>query len=717
MKRFSQTLKVMLALFVAVFSNGVLPTTAAYAAEAQNSPGNNGTLKVHEIGTPSGTESNDPKVCSFNFEGFGFDNGQTGYIILDKQQSSTTYGPYNVGPASNTGYFVSQDFNVQSGVTIPNGSYMAIMYGKDTPYGSPTEKAKSKVFKVECASVVQVPATPAVNDPCGVGNATWIKPSDTAQIDWTLKANGDLVAETEHGYIFSDQTTIHNYGKAVDSNVACIVTIPVPATPSVNDPCGLNNAAWIVPVDTAQIDWVLQANGDLVANTKAGYEFATGNKTSHNYGKAVDSGKLCIISIPAKPAVNDPCGPRNAMWVIPEDTDSVHWSVVNGHLIATAQADYLFSNYQKTHDYGTAVDSNVACIISIPVPKTPEVKDPCGLHNAQWIVPKDTMQVDWSINQKGELVATAKTGYIFENDEHSHNYGKPVDSGKLCPVKPEAPKFIDYCGERTDYVVIPWVKGAVYKIDGKVAYAGYHKVSGSVTVTVYADGKDYVLVGEEQGPWTHEFVDTECVTISKTSQPVTDTNGDGGIGVGDTVTWNITVTNNSDNDLDNFRIELTDSTATIVDNDYVKDGVIQYLKHGTSVSVTATSVLNVDDVKACKATNLVTFQGWYTRNHHHEIDKYGHEDTNMSFKYNDSMDNDNEDEYDLSGSAAAQAVFTCPTPGHGNGGGTTTTSELPAELPSTGPSDTNPLVILAGSAIAYAITYVIQRRRELMASN
>ena len=44
--------------------------------------GNNGTLKVHEIGTPTAFEDNDPKVCSFNFEGFGFDASQGGYIVL-----------------------------------------------------------------------------------------------------------------------------------------------------------------------------------------------------------------------------------------------------------------------------------------------------------------------------------------------------------------------------------------------------------------------------------------------------------------------------------------------------------------------------------------------------------------------------------------------------------------------------------------------------------
>jgi len=54
-------------------------------AVAANVPGNNGTLKIHEQGTPSGTENNDPKVCVFNVESFGLDAGQTGFLSFSVQ--------------------------------------------------------------------------------------------------------------------------------------------------------------------------------------------------------------------------------------------------------------------------------------------------------------------------------------------------------------------------------------------------------------------------------------------------------------------------------------------------------------------------------------------------------------------------------------------------------------------------------------------------------
>ncbi len=119
----------------------VLSTTSAFAGNA-----NNGTLKIHEWGTPSGTPNNDPKVaCDFNVEGFGLDAGQTGYLFFSVQggdaPQGTDAGPYLFGPADAAGYYASAYFSLNS------GHYMATLYGK----ADLTDvKAKSKVFKVTC---------------------------------------------------------------------------------------------------------------------------------------------------------------------------------------------------------------------------------------------------------------------------------------------------------------------------------------------------------------------------------------------------------------------------------------------------------------------------------------------------------------------------------------------------------------------------------------
>lgn len=125
------------------------------SADQQTPPnGNKGTLKIHEQGTPSGTESNDPKVCTFNLEGYQFAPGQTGYVMFDVQggdgPTGTSAGPYNVGPANGDGYFETQYFNLSP------GHYKATLYGKQLPSGQlDDEKAKSKVFKVACDTPVK----------------------------------------------------------------------------------------------------------------------------------------------------------------------------------------------------------------------------------------------------------------------------------------------------------------------------------------------------------------------------------------------------------------------------------------------------------------------------------------------------------------------------------------------------------------------------------
>lgn len=160
---------------------------------------NNGTLKVHEIGTPSGTESNDPKVCAFNFEGFSFDSNQSGYINIDGQgQTTTNYdGQYPFGPTDVNGYAISQDFNNGAGtVLIANGQYKATLYGKDAAGNVDLTdvKAKSKVFKVDCGVSAVVPTldTQVSSGAVNVGDSV----TDTATFTPT-QANGDVTGTVD----------------------------------------------------------------------------------------------------------------------------------------------------------------------------------------------------------------------------------------------------------------------------------------------------------------------------------------------------------------------------------------------------------------------------------------------------------------------------------------------------------------------------------------
>lgn len=191
-----------LAVLFLLFSANLVPLAKAFAGSA---PGNNGTLKVHEIGTPTHTTDNDPKVCAFNFEGFGFDVEQSGYIMITVQGNDAPHGqdagPFAFGPtvADNdyTSYAISQDFNNGNGTTtILNGHYTATLYGKDASNNIDLTdvKAKSKDFKVDCGvTPVEPTLTTRVSMPViTLGDSVY----DTATLTGT-QTNGDVTGTVD----------------------------------------------------------------------------------------------------------------------------------------------------------------------------------------------------------------------------------------------------------------------------------------------------------------------------------------------------------------------------------------------------------------------------------------------------------------------------------------------------------------------------------------
>ena len=167
LRKLSQSFRIGTAFLLAVLSTGILQTMPVYAT-------NNGTLKVHEVGTASGTESNDPKVCAFNFEGFGFDAGQEGYVVVEPQggdSDTTDSAILSFGPASAAGgYYMTTDLN-NGGDTLDQGHYKATLYGKDVHgVNLQDEKAKSKNFKVTCSA--EAPTATATVKSCTPNSGT-----------------------------------------------------------------------------------------------------------------------------------------------------------------------------------------------------------------------------------------------------------------------------------------------------------------------------------------------------------------------------------------------------------------------------------------------------------------------------------------------------------------------------------------------------------------
>lgn len=188
------------AIFAIVISSGLMSADALAKV-----PGNNGTIKVHEQGTPSGTENNDPKVCTFNIEAFGLDAGQQGFISFAVQggdkPTGTGAGPYAFGPTDATGYVASQYFH------LSDGHYKVTLYGKDTKGNvdyNDQLKAKSKVFKVSCD---QTPVTPAQTQPEKSCDQTPEKPATPEKPTNPVVAPASTAAPTQRPVVATSAAT------------------------------------------------------------------------------------------------------------------------------------------------------------------------------------------------------------------------------------------------------------------------------------------------------------------------------------------------------------------------------------------------------------------------------------------------------------------------------------------------------------------------------
>lgn len=252
---------------------------------------------------------------------------------------------------------------------------------------------------------------PESMDPCGLDNAYWVVPEDTDQIEWKLNNKDELVAKTLDGYVFVGGDTKINFGPAVDSGEECDKEIDVPAMPIPNDPCGLNNASWVLPEDGNNVTWAI-VGGELIATADDGYVFVGGSKTK-NFGMAQDSGELCEVPVPT-PQVTDECNVDgdNAMWIVPEDTTEVRWKLrANGKLVAIANEDYVFANGKTRINFGLPQDSGVMCV----TPEEPTKMDVCGVENDTFTIPEsDSVQyvVNGNYLPAGTYPANGQKVYI-----------------------------------------------------------------------------------------------------------------------------------------------------------------------------------------------------------------------------------------------------------------------------------------------------------------
>ena len=155
------------------------------------------------------------------------------------------------------------------------------------------------------------------------------------------------------------------------------------------------------------------------------------------FSKEYDFDFADCITIPQQPQQTDECGPDNAAWIVPADTNEVHWSInADGHLIATAIGGH-FANGATTIDYGVAEDSNEPCPPTSATPVKPQITDctfilPITLGITYTKVYLDANGNIVNPNQPGVIVAhegvlaTANPGYVLTP---GNDGGKWLDNG------------------------------------------------------------------------------------------------------------------------------------------------------------------------------------------------------------------------------------------------------------------------------------------------
>ncbi len=102
----------------------------------------------------------------------------------------------------------------------------------DFHLGPEGSNRSSTTFSWSEIVTILVPDTPVeVEDPCGVGNAVWVKPEDTYTLRWEVTDQGRLVVYPQEGYVFEGGQVSHDFGVPVDSGQLCwIQPVAIPMT-------------------------------------------------------------------------------------------------------------------------------------------------------------------------------------------------------------------------------------------------------------------------------------------------------------------------------------------------------------------------------------------------------------------------------------------------------------------------------------------------------
>lgn len=501
LRRISSTLKIGLALFVAVFSNGLLPHATAYAAP----PTDNKVFVCKYVGTPGVDErlqtgTNPISVSTSSIQNNQWDGTVPGWFSDAHDRSYVlSYDNTEPGPAG--------DPNVSS-CPAPEGPKPAnptILWTiNECEVGDINQRISPSVFNTDDATDAAVVYTLEFRDATtDAAVHTDTSPSIPDGGSWPNTYINIFPAPGSY-YMYvtgSDGTSFTSAPFTINS---CSTT-PQPAAPQISftlDPCLENDRT--NRVNTA------------VTNTDDATDAAVVYTLQFR-----DAGTDAVVHTDTSGSIAD------------GDT----W--YNTYINELTPGDYYI---HIAGSDGTSVDSGTftvnSCVTTpepteIPVPVI-GVNDPCDANNATWQTPPVTAHVSWSTDSNGNPVATADQGYVFANNQTVHNYGnapetntqpcqQPCDNcacnhdcqNEPTKVTPTAPMFTDICDTKNDNFIILSTPGVIYKdkVSGDVLASGPHNnVTGTVTIiAVDADNSDdFVIKDGAATEWSHTFTNEDC---------------------------------------------------------------------------------------------------------------------------------------------------------------------------------------------------------------
>ena len=129
----------------------------------------------------------------------------------------------------------------------------------------------------------------------------------------------------------------------------------------------------------------------------------------------------------------------------------------------------------------------------LEIPAVPGVKDPCDVGNARWIVPADTDELAWTLEEDGDLVVeiTVPDTVFTDTDDTTYDFGQAVETNTDVCVKGEQETDPD---DEQPAVEVEGEQAVPFAVDAGLAGTGATGGSAA-TATLYAAAGGLLLLG------------------------------------------------------------------------------------------------------------------------------------------------------------------------------------------------------------------------------